>query len=59
MAYVTQDNRYFLQDGRLYLLMILKRPEIKDDYVEPKQELPESGIVGLAILSRMGMQDHS
>ena len=30
-AYVTQDNCYFLEEERLYLLKILKRPEIKDD----------------------------
>ena len=56
LSYVTQDNRYFLEDERLYLLKILKRPEIKDDYVEPKPEIPESGIARLAILGRKGMK---
>ena len=59
MAYVTQDNRYFLEDERLYLLKILKRPEIKDDYVEPKPVIPESGIVRLAMLGRKGIKARS
>ena len=56
LSYVTQDKRYFLEDERLYLLMILKRPEIKDDYVEPKPVIQESGIARLAILGKKGMK---
>ena len=58
MAYVTQDKRYFLEDERLYLLKILKRPAIKDDYVEPKPEIPENGMARLAMLGRKGIKAH-
>ena len=51
-----QDKRYFLEDERLYLLKILKRPGIKDDYVEPKPEIPENGMAHLAMLGRKGIK---
>lgn len=59
LAYVTQGKRYFLEDERLYLLKILKRPEIKDDYVEPKPVIPESRIARLTILGRKGIKARS
>ena len=59
LSYVSQDNRYFLEDERLYLLKILKRPEIKDDYAEPTPVISESGIARLAILGRKGMKERS
>ena len=52
LSYITQGNSYSLEDESLNLLKILKKQEIKEDFVEPNSVIPESGITRLAILSR-------
>lgn len=58
-AYLAQDVSALLEDERLYDACILKRPVVKDDYVAPKETVPESGLGRLAMLGKKGVKNKS
>ena len=58
-AYLAQDVSALLEDERLYDACILKRPVVKDDYVTPKEAVPESGLARPAMLGKKGVNNKS